>query len=159
MAEYLRGQWLPAVQTRLRPGTWVEYRNKVETHLIPAVGQVPLQQLTTAMLNALYKELLACGTSTRTVQYVHATIRKALNDAVRWGLLVRNPAHHAVSPRPSRESCAPGPPTSRATSWPPFVATRCTPPGSWRPSPGCAAARFSAALARPGAGGRLALGP
>jgi len=52
VADYLRGQWLPVVQTRLRPGTWVEYRRKAETHLIPAIGQVPLQQLTTAMLNA-----------------------------------------------------------------------------------------------------------
>jgi integrase len=102
VADYLRGQWLPVVQTRLRPGTWVEYRRKAETHLIPAIGQVPLQQLTTAMLNALYKQLLAGGTGTRTVQYVHATIRKALNDAVRWGLLVRNPAHYAAVPRPRR---------------------------------------------------------
>jgi integrase len=36
------------------------------------------------------------------VQYVHATIRKALNDAVRWGLLVRNPAHQAAAPTPRR---------------------------------------------------------
>ena len=69
VADYLRGQWLPAVQTRLRPGTWVEYQRKVDTHLVPAIGQVPLQQLTTAMLNALYKELLARGTGPRTVQY------------------------------------------------------------------------------------------
>jgi integrase len=102
VADYLRGQWLPVVQTRLRPGTWVEYRSKAETHLIPAIGQVPLQQLTTAMLNALYKELLARGIGPRTVQYVHATIRKALNDAVRWGLLVRNPAYHAAAPTPRR---------------------------------------------------------
>jgi integrase len=102
VAEYLRGQWLPVVQTRLRPGTWVEYRRKAETHLIPSIGQVPLQQLTTAMLNALYQQLLARGIGLRTVQYVHATIRKALNDAVRWGLLVRNPAHHATAPRPHR---------------------------------------------------------
>jgi integrase len=102
VADYLRGQWLPVVQTRLRPGTWVEYRRKVETHLIPAIGQVPLQQLTTAMLNSLYQQLLDRGIGSRTVQYVHATIRKALNDAVRWGLLVRNPAHHAAAPRPRR---------------------------------------------------------
>jgi integrase len=102
VADYLRGQWLPAVQTHLRPGTWVEYQQKVETHLVPAIGQVPLQQLTTAMLNALYKELLARGIGPRTVQYVHATIRKALNDAVRWGLLVRNPALYAAAPRPHR---------------------------------------------------------
>jgi integrase len=102
VADYLRGQWLPVVQTRLRPGTWAEYRRKVETHLIPAIGQVPLQQLTTAMLNALYQQLLDRDVGARTVQYVHATIRKALNDAVRWGLLVRNPAHYAAVPRPRR---------------------------------------------------------
>ncbi len=102
IADYLRGQWLPAVQTRVRPGTWVEYRRKVETHLLPAIGQIPLQQLTTAMLNALYQQLLARRVGARTVQYVHATIRKALNDAVRWGLLVRNPALHAAPPTPPR---------------------------------------------------------
>jgi integrase len=102
VSDYLRGQWLPAVQTRLRSGTWVEYRRKAETHLIPAIGQVPLQQLTTAMLNVLYQQLLDRGVGPRTVQYVHTTIRKALNDAVRWGLLVRNPAHYAAAPRPHR---------------------------------------------------------
>jgi integrase len=102
VAGYLRGQWLPVVQPRLRPGTWVEYRRKAETHLIPAIGHVPLQQLTTAMLNALYQQLLDRGVGPRTVQYVHATIRKALNDAVRWGLLVRNPALHAAAPLPPR---------------------------------------------------------
>jgi integrase len=102
VADYLRGQWLPVVQTRLRPGTWVEYQRKVETHLIPAIGQVPLQQLTTAMLNALYQQLLDRGIGARTVQYVHTTIRKALNDAVRWGLLVRNPALYAAAPTPRR---------------------------------------------------------
>jgi integrase len=102
LAEYLRGQWLPAIKTRVRPGTWVEYRRKAETHLIPALGQVQLQQLTTAVLNAHYRQLLAAGIGPRTVQYVHATIRKALNDAVRWGLLVRNPAVYAAPPKPHR---------------------------------------------------------
>jgi integrase len=102
VADYLRQQWLPAVQSRVRPGTWEEYRRKAETHLIPAIGQIPLQQLTTAMLNTLYQQLLDRGTGARTVQYVHATIRKALNDAVRWGLLVRNPALYAAAPTPRR---------------------------------------------------------
>jgi integrase len=102
VAEYLRCQWLPATKARVRPGTWVEYRRKVDTHLVPALGQVPLQQLTSAILNAHYQQLLAGGVGARTVQYVHATIRKALNDAVRWGLLVRNPAQHAAPPTPRR---------------------------------------------------------
>jgi hypothetical protein len=49
----------PRHKTRVRPGTWVQYQRKVDTHLLPAIGQVPLQQRTTAMLNALYAELLA----------------------------------------------------------------------------------------------------
>ena len=99
LAQYLRQQWLPTIATQVRPGTWAEYRSKAEKHLIPALGQVALQQLTTAMLNALYKDLLERGTGPRTVQYVHATIRKALNDAARWGLLTRNPALHATPPK------------------------------------------------------------
>jgi integrase len=102
LAQYLRGQWLPAIQTRVRPGTFIEYRRKVDTHLIPALGQIPLQQLTTAMLNAHYQQLLTRGVGPRTVQYVHATIRKALNDAVHSGLLVRNPALHGAPPNPRR---------------------------------------------------------
>ena len=144
VAEYLRGQWLPAIQTRVRPGTWVEYRRKAETHLIPALGQIPLQQLTTAILNAHYQQLLARGTGPRTVQYVHATIRKALNDAVRWGLLVRNPAllRRPTQPPPpraadlDRRGAAPVPATASKT-------TGCTPPGGWPPSPACAAAKSS----------------
>jgi len=115
-AQYLRQQWLPAAKHQVRPGTWSEYCSKAERHLIPAIGQVNLQKLTTAMLNALYTQLLERGTGARTVQYVHATIRKALNDAVRWGLLVRNPALHATHPSTTAASCKPGPPSSCAAS-------------------------------------------
>jgi integrase len=54
------------------------------------------------MLNAHYQQMLARGVGARTVQYVHATIRKALNDALRWGSLVRNPALYAAPPTPRR---------------------------------------------------------
>ena len=56
LAQYLRQQWLPTIATQVRPGTYAEYRSKAENHLIPAVGQVALQQLTTTMLNALYTD-------------------------------------------------------------------------------------------------------
>jgi len=52
LTQYLRHQWLPTIKTQVRPGTWSEYRSKAERHIIPAIGQVNLQKLTTAMLNA-----------------------------------------------------------------------------------------------------------
>jgi integrase len=40
--------------------------------------------------------------SARTVQAIHMTIRKALGDAARWGMTVRNVAELASPPRPRR---------------------------------------------------------
>jgi integrase len=90
------------LRAQVRPGTWAEHKSKVEVHLIPAIGGVPLQRLTPGHLNALYADLLEQGRSARTVLHVHATIRRALADAVRWGLVPRNVALLAAPPRPGR---------------------------------------------------------
>lgn len=41
------------------------------------------------------------GLAPKTVRHVHTMFHKALNDAVRWGLLARNPADRADPPRPA----------------------------------------------------------
>jgi integrase len=63
---------------------------------------VPLQRLAPGHLNTLYADLLERGLSARTVLHVHATIRRALADATRWGLVPRNVALLASPPRPGR---------------------------------------------------------
>jgi integrase len=65
-----------------------------------------LQQLTGAHINAFYAQLLSekkDGTkrslSASTVRRVHATLHRALRDAVRWNRLQRNPVDAADPPR------------------------------------------------------------
>jgi integrase len=99
---FLREDWLPSLRAQVRPSTWAEHRSKVEVHLAPALGGVLLQRLTPGHLNALYADLLERGLSARTVLHVHATIRRALADATRWGLVPRNVALLASPPRPGR---------------------------------------------------------
>jgi integrase len=99
---FLRDDWLPGLRAQVRPSTWAEHRSKVEVHLVPAIGQVPLQRLAPGHLNTLYADLLGRGLSARTVLHVHATIRRALADATRWGLVPRNVALLASPPRPGR---------------------------------------------------------
>jgi integrase len=99
---FLREDWLPGLRAQVRPGTWAEHRSKVEVHLAPVIGQLPLQRLTPGHLNSLYADLLERGLSARTVSHVHATIRRALADAVRWGLVPRNVALLASPPRPGQ---------------------------------------------------------
>jgi integrase len=102
MGPFLREDWLPGLRSQVRPSTWAEHRSKVEVHLAPAIGHLPLQRLAPGHLNTLYADLLERGLSARTVLHVHATIRRALADATRWGLVPRNVALLASPPRPAR---------------------------------------------------------
>jgi hypothetical protein len=45
LARYLLEQWLPAKRVSLRPSTWDGYRRKIELHVVPRIGHVPLRRL------------------------------------------------------------------------------------------------------------------
>jgi integrase len=72
------------------------------------VGAVPLQSLAPLEIENLYKELLATGgaegraLSPKTVRNTHIVLRKALADAERLGLVVRNAAAVAKPPVPAK---------------------------------------------------------
>jgi integrase len=90
----------------VKPSTYLSYQMHVERHINPALGSIPLQQLSGAHLNAFYANLLGQGEndgkrklSPATVRRIHATLHKALADAVRWNKLSRNPAQAADPPR------------------------------------------------------------
>jgi integrase len=108
LAVFLRDQWLLALTGQVRPTTLHSYRSNLERYVLPRIGQLPLQRLTPAHLNTLYGALLAAGgrggqpLSARTVQAIHMTVRKALGDAARWGLVVRNVAALASPPKRRR---------------------------------------------------------
>jgi integrase len=98
--------WLPTLEVRgLRASTRASYKIMIDTQIVPRIGSVQLQKLSAAHLNAMYAEMLASGRiqregglSARTVRYAHTIIRKALSDAVKWNLLVRNPGDAADPP-------------------------------------------------------------
>ena len=106
LGEFLVNDWLPAISASVRPTTLDHYEQNIRVHVLPTIGSLRLQDVSAAKLNALYAELLKSGRcrggglSPKTVRHVHTTLHKALNDAVRWGLLVRNPADQADPPKP-----------------------------------------------------------
>ena len=112
VAEYLTDVWLPAIRVRVRHSTYDSYRRNCEWHLIPQIGGIRLRQLSGDDLNRMYAELLdrggrkGEGLSPRRVRYVHAIIRKALADAVRWNIVHRNVADQADPPSQRRNRAA-----------------------------------------------------
>ena len=101
---FLENEWLPSIRSSVREGTFESYSRNVRVHVVPQLGDVPLQQLAPARLNSFYADLLA-GThrrrlSARTVRYIHTIVRRALQATVRWGLVTRNVADQADPPSP-----------------------------------------------------------
>jgi integrase len=90
--------------TGLRTSSSESYTDLMRGLVTPRIGGARLQSLLPADLNRLYASLLAegrrsgRGLSNRTVRYVHTIVRKCLADAVREGLLARNPADLAKPP-------------------------------------------------------------
>jgi integrase len=111
LGAFLTEHWLPTVRDAVRPTTWTTYRIYAEAQVLPTLGNVPLQTLTAAHLNRLYADLAEHGRrdgrgglKPKSVRHVHVLLHKALNDAVRWGLVTRNIADAADPPRvPHRE--------------------------------------------------------
>jgi integrase len=108
LGEFLIGEWLPAIPGTLRPLSLTKYQSTIRTYIVPRLGQVRLQTLSGAHLNALYRDLEQAGLSVSTRRLVHAVLHRALRDAVRWGRLTRNPADLADPPVRGR---------SRASAW------------------------------------------
>lgn len=107
--EHLVRRWLEVCQHTLRTTTYQSYAGECERHILPELGRYKLAALRPDHLQQYYARELAAGLSARTVQYHHALIRAALNQAVRWGLVARN-VTAAVRPprveRPQRQTLA-----------------------------------------------------
>jgi integrase len=88
----------------LRPKTIDSYNFMIDKHIKPEIGELRLNQLRPVHLQSLYSKKLEEGLSKRTVQYIHAVIRRILNQAVKWNLLVRNPTDAVTPPVPSRKT-------------------------------------------------------
>jgi integrase len=108
LGDWLTGYWLPSLEgTSLRETTRQGYASHVDNHLAPTtLGALPIQQVTREQIGAFYGELLRGGRldgrrddagalkplSKTTLRRVHATLHRALRDAVRSHLLPLNPA-------------------------------------------------------------------
>jgi integrase len=110
VASYL-DQWIEAHAVEVKPKTLQDYRHLIDRHVKPRIGALRLQAVRPAQITRLYRDLLeaggrsGAGLSPRTVEYVHAVLRKAFRDAVLVDqILPSSPVERAKRPRkPVRE--------------------------------------------------------
>jgi integrase len=95
--------WLDiCARPRLRAKSFRDYSSLLARYVCPLLGARPLGELTSAEIQTLYSQLLNQGLSARTIRYTHAVLFSALRQAVRWKLLLTNPAEDVDLPRQAR---------------------------------------------------------
>lgn len=102
-------QWLRGMKPTIRAKTHESYTSMLTHHVVANVGKVKLANLKPHHITGLYADLMENGSrrgktpkglSARTVNYVHRIFKHAMSDAVRWGLLTKNPVDLVDPPRP-----------------------------------------------------------
>jgi len=102
VADYLR-RWLEEyVKPNLSPRGFERYESIARVHLIPDLGTIALTQLRPEHLQRHYASKLNKGLSPRSVRYQHVVLHKALETAMKWGLVLRNVADGVDVPRSRR---------------------------------------------------------
>ena len=108
------GEWLDQwcesfVVMNTTPRTYVSYRSIIDRHLKPGLGSIALSRLEPQQIQTYYADKLAKGRvdgkgslSNRSVLYHHRILSKALDQAVKMGLVVRNVAKLITPPRVAR---------------------------------------------------------
>jgi integrase len=100
--------WLEQrVKRHNRPRTYTSYTDIVRLHLVPHIGKCQLAKLTPEQVQTMLNVLGEQGLKPRTVSNVRAVLRKALNQAMRWGYVVRNVATLVDAPRTTTFSILP----------------------------------------------------
>lgn len=101
----LCNKWFEHACPNLSPAVSAEYRRLLDRRILPRWGSTPVRRLRTSDLDGWYSQLRRSGSKTggplspNSVVRVHAILRRALNQGVRWGWITTNPAVAATPPR------------------------------------------------------------
>lgn len=105
-------EWLEiSAKPKLRPLTYIRYEGIVRNHLLPTIGRIHLTKLYPEAVQSLYKSKIDIGLSGRSVEHIHAVLRRALAQALKWDRVARNVALLVDAPRPSHHEIRPFTPT------------------------------------------------
>lgn len=103
LGAYLQ-EWLTQiVSQRVRANTLSGYTFHVDKYLVPDLGPRKLGKLTAREVRLYLDDLKKRGHGPRTIRYVHATLRAALEDAMREEIIEKNVAKLVRPPTATRE--------------------------------------------------------
>lgn len=107
VAQYL-DDWLQnAMQLAVRVRTFDSYESVIRLYIKPEIGNVQLADLAPQHVQKMLMQSAKKGLSPTTVRYHRTVLIAALNTAVKWGLIARNPASLVPTPKVEEKEVRP----------------------------------------------------
>lgn len=100
--QYMR-QWLESKKRSVRSATLSTYSTLTDKHIIPLLGKVELSKLTPLQITKFHNMLQDNGLSDRSILDIHTVLKNALEQAVKWGFIMRNVASLVDRPKISKK--------------------------------------------------------
>ncbi len=92
--------WLTiAVNPKLRAKTARDYAGHLRRYALPHLGPLRLNSIRPLDIQSAVAALIDQELSPRTVRYTHSVLHSALEQAVKWELIEKNPAAYTILPR------------------------------------------------------------
>ena len=83
----------------LAKNTGLHYEELIALYIEPKLGKMKLKDLNLRVINQFYQSLKDEGNEISSIGYTHRVLHSALEQAVKNGILRRNPAHGATVPK------------------------------------------------------------
>jgi integrase len=107
LSAFLDGWLNGPVKGSVKPSTFESYERIIRNHIKPALGHRKLKALAPDHVQYFYQAKLDAGLAPGTVRLMHGILHKALEQAVKWGIVPRNVCKATTPPRPNPEEIRP----------------------------------------------------
>lgn len=104
----LLDEWLATKKGEITSQSYADYSHVLQKHLKPALGDVRVQALNPARIQAQYAKWQDDGMGARTLRGCHMRLSQALKHAVHFGIITANPCDVVKAPRAGK---------SKADTW------------------------------------------
>lgn len=98
LEEYFNYWYEQCCIAKLSPTTYESYKRNIDKYIIKYLGNIKLANLLPLQLQSFYNTLSETLSNT-TIIYIHRIIHRALNQAMKWDLIVRNVSDNVELPK------------------------------------------------------------
>ena len=100
--DFVRADWEPVILPTMKYATQKSYAYFLRVHLIPALGDYLLRDISREPVQTMLNAKLAAGLAWETVHHLQCALSKILGTALEWGYIEANPVRMTRLPRRRR---------------------------------------------------------